>query len=190
MTRVPGIVVVAMLWLPIRLPAQGEGVARHPLPAASFRVTRSSWYENPQADGQRATGNGQRATLLHYGKWLTAGTAVAFTWMGAHEHARSADAWDALVTLCRANNARCTLGADGRYLDAIAEEHYQRSLRYDRRARTRLLLGQGALLLTIGFFLLDRPQGDDGPENIPVAPFEVSADPRTGGVRVGMRIGF
>jgi hypothetical protein len=175
MTRETGILVVALLRLPAVLPAQREDVARYTL------------HEEAQPDVQRATW--QRATV-HYGKWLTGASAVALTWMAAHEHARSTDAWDALSALCRANHGTCSLGPDGRYLNALSEEYYQRSLRHDRRARTRLLAGQGALLLTIGFFLLDRRHGDDRPPNIPFAPLKVSVDERGGGARVGLRWTF
>ena len=131
-----------------------------------------------------------RRGTAHYGKWLTAASAIALTWMAAHEHARSTDAWDALSARCRTNHANCSIGPDGRYLSALSEEYYQRSLRHDRRARTRLLAGQGALLLTIAFFLLDRGHGDDVPDNIPFPSLDVSADPRVGGARVGWRWTF
>ena len=110
--------------------------------------------------------------------------------MAAHEHARSTDAWDALSARCRANHANCSVGPDGRYVSALSEEYYQRSLRHDRRARTRLLAGQGALLLTIAFFLLDRGHGDDIPDNIPFPSLDVSTDSRVGGARVGWRWTF
>lgn len=135
-----------------------------------------------------ARGTWGHATV-RYGKWLTAAGAVALTWMGAREHARSAAAWDDLLDLCRADNANCVLGANGRYLNAIAEAHYQTSLHFDRRARVRLLGGQGALLLSVGLFVIDLRRGKDGPENIPLAPLEIAPDP-SGGARVGVRLRF
>lgn len=202
MIRETGIFVVVMLWLPAQLPAQGEHVSRrqdatfqcgmlnaecgmevesrltNELPG-QFRIPHSAF----------RIGTWRRATV-HYGKWLTGASAVALTWMGAHEHARSTDAWDALSARCRTNSANCSLGPDGRYVSALSEEYYQRSLRYDRRARTRLLAGQGALLLTIGFFLLDRGHGDGGPPNIPFPSLDVSGDPQAGDARVGLRFAF
>ena len=133
---------------------------------------------------------GAQDGLVHYGKWLTAATAVAFTWMGAHEHTRSSRAWDELMSLCRADNANCTLGLDGTYVDATAERHYQTVRHYDRRARVRLLSGQGALLVTVGLFVLDFGRGKDGPGNIPFAPLEIAVDHRTGSARASITLAF
>jgi hypothetical protein len=189
MTRTAGILVVAMLWLPAQLPAQS-------MPRYALRVARCAWpelcrpgHDATATDAQRATRNAQRLTV-HYGKWLTAATAVSLTWMGAHEHSRSADAWDALLNMCRANHADCALGPDGRYVNSAAEQYYGTSLHYDRRARTRLLAGQGALLVTVGLFILDLRHGKDGPENIPFPSLEISGDARTGDARVGVRLTF
>ncbi|HXF94761.1 MAG TPA: hypothetical protein VNI61_01540 [Gemmatimonadales bacterium] len=140
--------------------------------------------------GGRGGGAAWHRPVAHYGKWATAAAAVALTWMGAREHARSADWWDRLLELCGQNHATCTLGPDGRYLDATAEHYYQTSLWYDRRARLRLLAGQGALLVTVGLFLLDRRHGADGPENIPFPSLGIVAEPERGGARVGLRWTF
>lgn len=136
-----------------------------------------------------ARGTWGHATV-RYGKWLTAAGAVALTWMGAREHARSAAAWDDLLDLCRADNANCVLGANGRYLNAIAEAHYQTSLHFDRRARVRLLGGQGALLLSVGLFVIDLRRGKDGPENIPFPSLEVDGGPLGDGAWLGLRFAF
>ncbi|HEX9611379.1 MAG TPA: hypothetical protein VF978_05780 [Gemmatimonadales bacterium] len=137
-----------------------------------------------------AAGTTWRRATVHYGKWVAAASAVALTWMGAHEHTRSSRAWDELMALCRDDNANCTLGPDGRYLNAAAESHYQSVRHYDRRARGRLLSGQGALLVTVGLFVLDFGKGKDGPGNIPLAPLEIAVDPGTGGARAGIRLTF
>jgi len=77
------------LLTPMRLPAQEtDSVPRH----SSHVASRS-----------RGTWNVGRATV-HWGKWLAAGSAVAFTVMGAHEHSRSNREFSQLLTLCRANN--------------------------------------------------------------------------------------
>lgn len=133
---------------------------------------------------------GRAVPVAHYGKWVTAATAVAFTWLAVREHERSQDAWDRLLGICAGNSADCALGPDGRYLNAAAEQLYQTSLHYDGRARVRLLAGQGALLVTVGLFILDLKRGGNGPEDIPFAPLEISPDRRTGGARVGLRIAF
>ena len=130
-----------------------------------------------------------RATV-HWGKWLAAGSAVAFTVMGAHEHSRSNREFSQLLTLCRANNNDCLLGTDGTYLNPAAEQLYQVSLHFDRRARVRLLAGQATLLVAAGLFIADVTRHPGGPVNKPFAPLEVSGDVRTGGARVGVRVTF
>ena len=65
----------------------------------------------PAQDVQRTT---WRRVTVHYGKWLTAGTAAAFTALAAREHQRSRHDWDALLAICRSADDACLLGADGR----------------------------------------------------------------------------
>jgi hypothetical protein len=166
---------VVVLCAPPALTGQARIAQRHD---ATLRLT-------VRREVQRGT---WRRATVHYGKWLVAATAVTLTWMGAHEHARSSREWEALMGLCRADNARCALAPDGRYLDAAAERHYQAVLHYDRRARVRLLSGQGALLAAAGLFLIDLRNGKDGPKNIPLAPLEIATDPLAGQVGVRLRL--
>ncbi|OLC02351.1 MAG: hypothetical protein AUH78_19910 [Gemmatimonadetes bacterium 13_1_40CM_4_69_8] len=130
-----------------------------------------------------------RATV-HWGKWLAAGSAVAFSVMGAHEHSRSNGEFSQLLTLCRANNDDCLLGTDGTYLNPAAEQLYQTSIHFDRRARLRLLAGQATLLVAAGLFIADLTHQASGPENKPFAPLKVGLDRRTGGALVGVRLTF
>lgn len=130
-----------------------------------------------------------RATV-HYGKWLTAGTAVAFTAMAAREHERSRRDWDALLAICRSADDACLLGPDGRYLRGDAEARYRRSLYYDARANRRLLGAQATLLVTAALFILDLRSGGGEPENIPLAPVKVTLQPTGDGAAIGMRIAF
>jgi hypothetical protein len=147
-----------------------------------------------QAPGAGTTGGGgsvgRGAGVAHYGKWATAATAVTLTVLGAREHRRSADQWDHLLAICAGDHADCVLSPDGRYENPAAETYYRASMRYDRRARVRLLGGQAALLVTVGLFLLDMRHGKEGPKNIPFAPLEVTVDERRGGARVGVRLAF
>jgi hypothetical protein len=131
-----------------------------------------------------------RRATVHYGKWLTAGAAVAFTAMAAREHSYSRREWDALLTLCRTADDACTVGPQGGYVRADAEALYQRSLYYDRRAGRRLLGAQAGLLATAALFILDLHPGRDEPENIPFAPLRVSATATQDGLRVGVRVAF
>jgi hypothetical protein len=131
-----------------------------------------------------------RRTTVHYGKWLTAGTAVAFTVMAAREHERSRQDWDALLAICRSADDACVLGPDGRYLRADAEARYRRSLYYDARANRRLLGAQATLLVSVTLFILDLRSGRGEPENIPFAPVRVTAEPTRDGAAVGVRVMF
>lgn len=128
--------------------------------------------------------------LIHYGKWATGATALALTVQGAREHSRSAREWNRLLGLCRADNAACTLGADGRYVSAAAEQYYQTSITFDRRAQSWLLGGQLSLLATAALFVADLHHHTNGPDNIPFHPLNVSVDPATGRTELGLRLAF
>jgi len=158
--------IVIALSSPARLPAQRDSVAR--------RYDATSW----------------RRTTVHWGKWLAAGGAVAFTVMGAHEHAHSNREFNQLLALCRSDNANCLLGANGTYVDPTAEQLYQSSIHFDRRARLRLMAGQATLLVAAGLFIADLTRHAGGPVNKPFSPLEVSGDVQTGGARVGLRFWF
>jgi hypothetical protein len=130
-----------------------------------------------------------RRGAVHYGKWLAAAGAAAFTVMAVDEHRKSTREWDQLLDICRADNANCVTGPDGRYTYYPAELHYQHAIYYDHRARHRLLGGQVSLLAAAAMFIADlRPQ--KGPGNIPFHAMELT--PRAGGdgVDVGVRIAF
>lgn len=128
---------------------------------------------------------------MHYAKWLTAGAAVGLTFLGAKEHHHSSQEWDMLLGICRANNLNCVTGSDGRYIDVVAEYHYQLALYYDRRANRRLVGGQVSLLASAAMFILDRGHGKSGPDNIPFDPHKLSIAPnRWGGANLGLRFAF
>ncbi len=125
------------------------------------------------ASQSRATGSVGRATV-HWGKW----------------HSRSNGEFSQLLTLCRANNDDCLLGSDGTYVNPAAEQLYQASIHFDRRARLRLLAGQATLLVAAGLFIADVTRHPGGPVNKPFAPLKVTVDERTGGALVGVRVHF
>lgn len=128
---------------------------------------------------------------VHYGKWLTAGAAVALTVLAANEHSHSRREWDDLLTLCRSAMDACFLATDGRYVRSDAELLYERSLHYDARANRRLLGAQASLLVTAALFILDLRGRDDAPDNIPFSPFKVTVEPtRSGAAWVGLRLSF
>jgi hypothetical protein len=169
------------LLLAVALCAPGRAAAQRD----SVPTTPRSAHAAPALAGGSGTfGRG----VVHYGKWVVAGSAVAFTVMGAREHDHSNHQFNALLALCRADNASCTLGPDGRYVNAAAEALYQSSTAFDRRARVRLLAGQAALLVAAGLFIADLAHQAGGPANKPFSPLHVSSDGRTGRAQIGVRL--
>jgi hypothetical protein len=124
----------------------------------------------PRASFERA--------VVHHGKWLTALASGALIVFAQREHTRSRREWNALLDICRSAQDACTIGADGRYVRSDAEERYQRSREYDRRANRWLVGAQASVLATTALFIIDLHPGE-GPGNIPFAPLQV-----------GMRIPF
>jgi hypothetical protein len=157
-----------------------------PLASGATRAAAAAHAVPALAEGRGTFGRG----VVHYGKWLMAGSAVAFTVLGAREHDHSNHQFSALLDQCRANNATCTLGPDGRYLNPGPEALFQSSIEYDRRARVRLLAGQGALLVAAGLFIADLAHQAGGPANKPFSPFRVSSDRRTGRAEIGVALPF
>jgi len=122
-------------------------------------------HENAAADlsGQREA---FRHATVHYGKWFTAVGVAALTIFAEREHSHSRRDWNALLDICRSAQDACALGPDGRYLRSDAEQLYQRSRVYDRRANRWLLGAQASLLATTALFIIDLHPGE-GPGNIP-----------------------
>ncbi len=162
------------LLLALTLAATTRVAAQQPSPGAPPGGVASGWGRS----------------LVHYGKWATAAAALAFSVMAAREHTNSDRVFDQLFGICRANNSDCLLGPDGRYQNPVAEQLYQASLAFDRRARTRLLAGQAGLLITAGLFLADLRHKTSGPGNIPFNPLELSVDERSSSARLGIRVAF
>ncbi len=157
------------------------------LAVALGMVSTARAQEQPQTPPR---GGSWSRSIVHYGKWVTAATAVGLTILAAREHDRAQDDWNQLLDLCRSNNAACQLRSDGQYADYNAELLFQRTTYYDRRARSRLIGGQLALLASAALFILDlRHQGRDAP-NIPFHGLELSAEPAGEGARVGVRVPF
>ncbi len=129
----------------------------------------------PALAGQ-ADGSGQRESfrraVVHNGKWLTAASVAALIMFAEREHTNSRREWNALLDVCRSAQDACALGADGRYIRSDAEQFYQRSRAYDRRANRWLLGAQASLLATTALFIIDLHPGE-GPGNIPFAPLQV-----------------
>lgn len=129
-------------------------------------------------------------TTVHYGKWITAASAVGFTILAAHQHDVANRSWQQLLDLCRSDNAQCEQLPDGRYAAADAEALYQQTLYYDHRARQRLIIGQISVLTSAALFILDLRHQSGGPPNIPFHGLKVTAEPVGNGARFGMRLSF
>ena len=128
------------------------------------------------ADNRQLTTDDQRASfhraVVHNGKWLTAASVAALIVFAQREHSQSRREWNALLDICRSAQDACALGPDGRYVRSDAEQLYQRSRAFDRRANRWLLGAQAGLLATTALFIIDLHPGE-GPENIPFAPVQV-----------------
>jgi len=120
---------------------------------------------NAQADGSGQRESFRRA-VVHNGKWLTAASVAALIMFAEREHTNSQREWNSLLDICRSAQDACALGADGRYIRSDAEQFYQRSRAYDRRANRWLLGAQASLLATTALFIIDLHPGE-GPGNIP-----------------------
>jgi hypothetical protein len=128
--------------------------------------------------------------VVHYGKWLSAASALGFTLLAAHEHDTANRSWQQLLDLCRQDNTACQSGADGRYAAYQAELLYQQTLYYDRRARHRMIVGQISALTSAALFILDLRHDSGSPPNIPFHGLRLSAEPAGDGARVEVQIPF
>lgn len=130
----------------------------------------------PRLSAQARDLSGQRESfgraVVHNGKWLTAASVAALIMFAEREHNQSQRAWNSLLDICRSAQDACALAPDGRYVRSDAEQLYQRSRAYDRRANHWLLGAQASLLATTALFIIDLHPGE-GPDNIPFAPMQV-----------------
>jgi len=130
-----------------------------------------------------------RATLVHYGKWLTAAGAVALTVFAAQENQQSQRQWDALLEICRSSQTACQLAPDGTYARPDAEALFQLSRHHDRKANQWLVAAQATLFATTALFIIDLNPGGGGPDNIPY-PSEMRVGSVSGGTGLEMRLAF
>ncbi len=125
--------------------------------------------------------------LVKYGKWGMVAVGIGMGIKAARAHSDADRAYGRLEDYCAVDQRRCDLSPSGRYLDPVAERHYERAVRGDRHARGWLVGGEVAVLGAAGLFVweLTRPRGR--PDNIPFEP-EVSFQGRV--TNVGVRVGF
>jgi len=168
--------IAGMLWLGIVPTMCGQALGLRPAAVGS--------------DSRRliAAGALWRRDIPHYGKWMTAAGVAALTIMGAAEHRQSKREWNQLLAICHSAQDACATGPDGRYLRSDAEQLYQLSRQYDRRANHWLLGAQASLLVTTALFIIDLHPG--GPGNIPFSPLKLGVEPSGGRALVGVELKF
>lgn len=125
--------------------------------------------------------------LVKYGKWGLLATSVAMNILAARAHDQAEKAFAVITETCAIDRFLCLTFTDGRYVDFILEDQYQKALHHDTEARRWLIGGETALVGAAVMFIweLTRPKGR--PENIPFTP-EVSE--RDGRTTVGFRVTF
>ena len=125
------------------------------------------------------------------GKWIAGAAAVGLIVLGAREHDRAQESWDALLVRCREDNERCETRPDGSYQDPAAEELSQEAAYYDRRAHLRIAGGQVAVIAAGAMFILDLSARRGKPKDVPFDPDQTYVAPaRGGGVLLGWRVRF
>ena len=120
---------------------------------------------------------------IKWGKWAAAALAVGATAFGVHQHNAGNNAYADLVEYC--GGVTCSIGPDGRYVDARAEATYQRVVRNDRSARVLIVGGQLAALGSAVLFVMEL-RHRTGPPNIPFNGLMVESS--QGVTRVGFRV--
>lgn len=125
--------------------------------------------------------------LVRYGKWALAAGALGMNLAAAKAHNQAEDAFDAIEDACFDDPFRCRVDPEGAYADPQIEGLYQASLRYDRRARTWLIVGETALVGAAALFVLEFTRKKHEPDNIPFEPEVRSLRQATG---IGVRIAW
>lgn len=115
-------------------------------------------------------------------KWTLLAVAAGFGVYAIRENARAEDAYEALRRRCDRDPGLCQVQG-GEYTDAESEQLYDRANTLDRRAQVGILAGEGALLGSAAFFILDLRHGGS-PENIPYDP----NGRRRASLRIGVRL--
>lgn len=115
--------------------------------------------------------------LVKYGKWALLAAAIGMGLKAESAHDQADRAFNRLNDYCFSQPNGCPKSSNGRYLDPVAERHYQASLAGDRRARNWLFGGEGALLGAAGLFVWELSRPKSIPRNIPFNP-EIRWTPR------------
>jgi hypothetical protein len=149
----------------------------------------------PSGGGGGAAGipseSGLGQQVIHWGKWVTLGTAIGLTVAAVVQHNHAQDAWNQLLTLCNSNSQACTLKPDGTYERYAAESLYSLTVYYDHLARRRIIVGQVSLLASVGMFVMEFKRKQMSPPNIPLHGLDVLIEPTADGrARLGFTLPF
>ena len=126
--------------------------------------------------------------LVKYGKWGLLATSVAMNILAGRAHDQAEKAFAVITETCAIDRFLCLTFTDGRYVDFILEEQYQKALDHDREARRWLIGGETALVGSAALFIWELTRPKHRPDNIPFEP-EVRRL-RTGGTGLGIRLVF
>lgn len=134
-----------------------------------------------------AAGAQQSPVWVKYGKWALLAGSIGMNVLAAQSHHTADQAFDEIRSRCFANTDLCALAPTGVYQDPEIEALYQRTLHYDRRARSWLIGGEAALVGAGVMFIWELSRPKSPPANIPFEP-EVSVTPHE--TRLGLALHF
>ena len=125
--------------------------------------------------------------VVKYGKWGLLAASVAMNLLARNAHQQADDEFAFITEACVLDRASCATLPDGRYADPTLEQHYQRSLDHDSRARTWLVGGETALVASAVGFIWELTRAKARQKNI---PFEPEVSERDGRTQLGLRFAF
>ncbi len=125
--------------------------------------------------------------LVHYGKWLALGGAVAFGVAAKQNNDKAEAAYDELSAHCIELPVACLTGPDGSYLDPVAESLYDETTRYDHRAGRYLLAAEVTFAAAVAGFVWEIVNHKD---HTPTIPFEPRVEAGLTTTKVGVTFRF
>ena len=125
--------------------------------------------------------------VIHYGKWLALGGAVAFGVAAKQNNDKAESAYDELSDRCFDLPASCIQGPNGEYLDPVTEALYDESNRYDHRAGRYLIAAEVTFAAAVAGFVFELINRRD---HVPTIPFEPHVEASSVSTRVGLTLKF
>jgi hypothetical protein len=125
--------------------------------------------------------------VVHYGKWVTLAGVIALGAGAKVNNDRAEESYDALQAYCFESPVSCVVGPGGGYIDPVAEDLYDQTTVYDRRAGRYLIAAEVAFAATVVGFVWELIERKENPRTI---PFEPRIEPGVSQSRVGLVIRF